>query len=1326
MSRIPYATAGSRPLCVYRNTDTGAVCGEENAGECPIRKLDGEGCDISEFTNLDQGKITDGTLEAVLIDKTLNIFQSTGPREVSTADCVNDVARLKEELDVNGVPEEGAIIEILRGAKWISKMGIGAIAQRLGIDVHPLHHYSVTYGNMVLWTTRVSDPADCPCNEPWLEDPAGTECTESGQMDPCVRSTPENADNHALWPPIDPDSHEAWLDEEISTYVPRRKEWGRKMRRLVVALGALTGSIPRVRMAGWYFRQRGSGQINYRSSELYTDGAVAPGVWVRMVERDFADEPLTCIYDRYDTEYNDDDTHSLIDYERDPDLGFCHVRDVGGAGDTSYGMFRFEFPLEYELDPNGEATLADFWGTNILSTFLGGTYDGVGERWRLRSPYMDDLIVRAQTNSNQDPELVFVEGNRTTDWQNQHNHGKDPYNGMAANIFGTTAWPIEDHINPSRMLDLLEFACQVSSRSVGPVPDCDASDPSRVPFVDSKKDIDKLIAYLQCASNDVQRVVERIIIPNLPNKLVEGFQKNGLEGLYGEYAGENLKSLLAIEDNLRDLQTAGDSIKTILHEASIELNNVKLEAENLDHRKVIQGLRTTQGVLQAAIGGYGTWTASNVVTGVAATVSVLYAAVAILEVTIGIFEQRVLENQENQNYNQAMLAFSAKMGELKGVFNGIADVYSSIQANLATLDQNQNRAVGWWAMGMGLDGDAAGHVYPVNTVMRRRLNTLRVRYERAQKRAKKLAFIARRAIEFRLGVDMSQMHNEMTLVPAPASWADRICDMQGFDYDRLRDAYPEDEELLDPELQGSDNYAHWYIGDYVTLLSDFVESYNLDHPFTDERDIAVISVKDDLMRARAQCEVPSRNLLYYSEDIGENRPLDDGFTTSIVGWQPGGCAPDPDTVINCVLDDPEDPEGCLAVDRCVHVYRDVEASAHCGPDLCYGYNPASVDSSTMALPHAADLLVDVPIPAYRSGRQSGRTEHWVNSGYYEQIVSGVPSGDYVLSWWARHPRDLATAPQDYRVEVRETIVSDGAQYPTVHENVFAGSQNGWRRQKIMFRLEQGQDLRVRIHPSDRDDTYEEPLLNPVFGAIWIWGVQLERVYCPDGDCSEVEPDAYQRNTSKVTVTRRVCPDSDGAVMRQDFEYKCVCLGYENGICPEGSEGSPDKQCFWEYPFELLLSRIESGDLIPSNNIAIGNFNYRHEALAVNVVGTNVLDCTNPQATSNCYTNAFVPYTLQHMGWVEVKNHERKTMEFSMPIARIEHGKGLSAEVVLTNPVTGTHSALLSEYWKDGLRGRPIQGQYMLRIWDTGDVVWSRIEDIQIVWKYRYWTQMSGY
>jgi hypothetical protein len=97
-----------------------------------------------------------------------------------------------------------------------------------------------------------------------------------------------------------------------------------------------------------------------------------------------------------------------------------------------------------------------------------------------------------------------------------------------------------------------------------------------------------------------------------------------------------------------------------------------------------------------------------------------------------------------------------------------------------------------------------------------------------------------------------------------------------------------------------------------------------------------------------------------------------------------------------------------------------------------------------------------------------------------------------------------------------------------------------------------------------------------------------------------------------------------------------------------------------------------------------------------------------------------------MGWVEVKNHERKTMEFSMPIARIEHGKGLSAEVVLTNPVTGTHSALLSEYWKDGLRGRPIQGQYMLRIWDTGDVVWSRIEDIQIVWKYRYWTQMSGY
>ena len=79
---------------------------------------------------------------------------------------------------------------------------------------------------------------------------------------------------------------------------------------------------------------------------------------------------------------------------------------------------------------------------------------------------------------------------------------------------------------------------------------------------------------------------------------------------------------------------------------------------------------------------------------------------------------------------------------------------------------------------------------------------------------------------------------------------------------------------------------------------------------------------------------------------------------------------------------------------------------------------------------------------------------------------------------------------------------------------------------------------------------------------------------------------------------------------------------------------------------------------------------------------------------------------------------RRTAEF-------EHGKALAAEVFITNPLNSTQNTLIQPYEKQELRGRPLQGQYTLRIWDVPELVWENVEDIQIIWKYRYWTQFGN-
>ena len=138
--------------------------------------------------------------------------------------------------------------------------------------------------------------------------------------------------------------------------------------------------------------------------------------------------------------------------------------------------------------------------------------------------------------------------------------------------------------------------------------------------------------------------------------------------------------------------------------------------------------------------------------------------------------------------------------------------------------------------------------------------------------------------------------------------------------------------------------------------------------------------------------------------------------------------------------------------------------------------------------------------------------------------------------------------------------------------------------------------------------------------------------------------------------------------------------------------------------------------------ARGNYNYRIDTIGVNVVGTNVRNCEDSTSPSTCYSGGFVPYTLEHVGPYTVRNVLGDDYEASLFTARIEHGRALGAERHLTNPISSTDRALIEPYTHRELRGRPIDGTYLLRIWDEPGIDFNQIEDIQVVLGYRYWTR----
>lgn len=181
----------------------------------------------------------------------------------------------------------------------------------------------------------------------------------------------------------------------------------------------------------------------------------------------------------------------------------------------------------------------------------------------------------------------------------------------------------------------------------------------------------------------------------------------------------------------------------------------------------------------------------------------------------------------------------------------------------------------------------------------------------------------------------------------------------------------------------------------------------------------------------------------------------------------------------------------------------------------------------------------------------------------------------------------------------------------------------------------------------------------------------------------------------------------------------------DALCDTGlgsCESADSTRCYYEAQFEISLPQIERGELIPTGGFAVGNFNYRVDTLAVNLVGTAIRDCTSVADPSACYASGFVPFSLLHDGPFGVRNHLGDTMDIAIVPGRITYAKALTAERYLTNPLSGADRGLLTDYWRTEFQGRPLDGIYRIRIYDTPGLSWTRLQDVQVVLNYRYWTR----
>jgi hypothetical protein len=758
-----------------------------------------------------------------------------------------------------------------------------------------------------------------------------------------------------------------------------------------------------------------------------------------------------------------------------------------------------------------------------------------------------------------------------------------------------------------------------------------------------------------------------IFFANVPKLAADSLGVAGPTGAFPALSAEMGEAVAGLRQAFIGTQHALPVMANALRSMSGELQTLRTQLEISSARKELVNYSTLSSVLNQV-----TACAESVGSPVKVWASAISCANSAAQIGIafkqGSLQTSILDAEEQL----ARLAFIERMSQnataLEQAALGLAESREAVTMSLARIDGLKKRAKLAIARALYLSSyQSAAQVVYDNAVGS--LESLaRKRFDKALMNAKLMSFFAKRAIEQRLGVKLYELRQDFPLVDAPALWEAEACTYGGF------------QDLEDPNADPSASKDDWvakygkgFIGDYVTKLENFVESYRLAESFHEGKDTAVISLRDDVANVRAECTTPSRNLLKNAAEL-HSEP-----------WAPRSCNP---VVIGGVS---VTGANCISA-----VARDISGV----PDLAVPGLVGYQDSATgykLQFGDGKDCVV----------ADSGGCG-WKPGSALSQIVY-LSAGLYRLSWYTRDDKG-ATFTNGAKTDIVMIRPTGTLPVPAVGAfvNPADGSGVDWKRSTKEFTIAADGDYEIGFGVP----TGTRPLATQ---PVTIGAPMLEAIV--PGNSSALS--AFEATDGDGIATIPACEDSEGKLFRlKRWTRECVRL------CNDGFSANCEtgpKHCYREFNFGVSQGALQSGRIFNYSGFAKGNFNYRIDSLGVNFVGSNIRNCEDSALPSTCYNAGFVPYSLEHNGPFFVRNRAGDDVPALLFDGRIEHARGLALERYFTSPISGTDRELLADFMRSEFSGRPLDGNFTLRVWEDQGFDFSSLQDVQLVLNYRYWT-----
>lgn len=840
-----------------------------------------------------------------------------------------------------------------------------------------------------------------------------------------------------------------------------------------------------------------------------------------------------------------------------------------------------------------------------------------------------------------------------------------------------------------------------------------------VPVIRDVREIPALRSWIDLQADLLRERQKSMFLTDLPEEVVGFYRHEGLQVAVG--GGESADQMFAAAQGLQEIHDGFSAVYSgvramadAVRDAELSLTAAEIREDQAAAELAIRRVNaigsiaaSTALAASSATAAYfsavtlqGAQAANNTGAAAASAINALTAAATLpylgdLEALNGA----EFDNSVSQVLQGMTEAVQRGMEQAEGGMSQITTGQLAVLRAQNSLKSTQANAAREAARASGADGidfDGDGQIdseLPVNIVYRRQNDVLLQRYEQALESAKRYAYLARLSIEQKLGVRMESLTDALGPLPAPATWVNDVCSLTGIDYADLRtldsDALGTSENISEEEI--IDDFADRYIGDYVRRLEEFVEFYNVQYPFHEEDDVAVLSVRDDLVYGNGACRRQARNMLYQSDRLATPPPAPENLENeelSLGGWKKTPC--------RLIDEEPLSGECLYAQDNAV-TYENQNGDLV--TSVAYGIDSASTQeiaapSLSTGLTVLAGRPMEVVVGEEERAVGDLISDIRPSAAVYQSVF--LDGGTFYFLSWKDMARDAFGTPTSETAEYRVIVANE--EWSPIYIEDFdavpsAGTTSPWSARR------KG-DVYVE------EDGFYHVVFQPLFDfssrALALSSVQLELAEFEGlGD--------YEATAETRTINAFDCGAGNPQLFRESFERRC-------------SQG----ECYYELtkPVQLSDRDIDDGRWgLPG--VAQNNYNYRHLGIALNMVGSGVLDCSG--ASDGCYSQGFVEYDLVHSAYnTALRDYGDEARCFNFGQGHMSHAKALAAERFLGVPMSSDDSALIGgpEFTKEAFAGRPLTGLYTLRIHETPRLRWENVEDVQLVLNYRYWSRVS--